>query len=118
MSDLVTIASFYTAAEAETLRVVLADEGIPAFVSDAEVSSINFLMTPAVGGVKLRTSTDDAARAKALIAAHGGYRYGKIDYESADGSMHCLDCGATITDDETTCKKCGWSYAVDTPEEA
>jgi hypothetical protein len=117
MSDLVTIASFYTAAEAETLRVVLADEGIPAFVTDAEVSTINFLLTPAIGGVKVRTSTDDAGRAKALLAEHGGYRYGKIDYESADGLVHCLDCGAPINGNETACKQCGWSYAVDEPDE-
>jgi hypothetical protein len=116
MSDLVTIASFYTTAEAETLRAVLAGEGITTFVTDAEVSNINFLMTPAIGGVKLRTSTDDARRARELIAAHGGYRYGKLDYDSADGSMQCLDCGAKIDQNETTCKNCGWSYEQKEPE--
>jgi hypothetical protein len=113
MSDLVTIASFYTTAEAETLRAVLAEEGITAFVTDAEVASLNFLWTPAIGGVKLRTSTDDAERARAMIAAHGGYRYGKIDYDSSDGSMPCLACGTTIAALADACPQCGWSYELE-----
>ena len=29
----------------------------------------------------------------------------------------CLDCGATLSETETTCPKCGWSYeAANSPE--
>jgi len=108
MPELVTIASFYTTAEAETLRALLEESGIPAVVSNAEVAGINFLMTPALGGVKVQTAAQDAAQAQELIAAHGGFRHGMID--DNDGTVKCLACGTTIEDDDDTCSKCGWSY--------
>jgi hypothetical protein len=111
MSELVTIASFYTAAEAETLRALLDEAGIPAVVSNAEVAGINFLWTPAIGGVKVQTGSHDAARAKELLTAHGGFRHGMIDAD--DGTVKCLACGATMADDDAACSKCGWSYEQD-----
>jgi hypothetical protein len=111
MSELVTIASFYTPAEAETLRALLGEAGIQAFVAEAEQAGLNFLLTPATGGAKLQTAAVDAERARELIAAHGGYHYSETDDGAeSDGSTKCLACGETIDEDEDTCPKCGWSY--------
>jgi rubrerythrin len=111
MNDLVTIATFYKATEAEAVCALLNEAGIPAFVADAELANTNFLLTTAVGGVKVQTAAVDAERARALVDAQGGFRRGEPDEEEEeDGSTKCLACGTTIAEDDDTCPKCGWSY--------
>jgi len=115
MADLVTIATFYKATEAEAVRALLEAAGIPAFVADAEVANTNFLLTSAVGGVKVQTAAVDAQRARALVEAQGSFHRDEPDEdeEEEEDVTKCLACGTTIGEDEDTCPKCGWSYEPD-----
>jgi hypothetical protein len=118
MAKLVTIARFYKATEAEAVRALLEENGIQVFIADAEVASTDFLLTSAVGGVKLQTADIDAEQAKQLIATHGGFqRDAPEDEEALDGSTACLACGAKMESDEDACPQCGWSYESEDADE-
>ena len=46
-----------------------------------------------------------------LPLAYSRIRFGE---KNSHGEMtRCLGCGATFSDTETTCAKCGWSYQSD-----
>lgn len=60
---MVTIATFDQAAKARLAENVLKEAGIPAAVSDETVVAMEWLLSNAVGGVKLQVWEDDADRA-------------------------------------------------------
>ena len=68
MSTLVTVATFTTPLEAELARGRLEEEGVEAHVADGELVTADWTMSNAVGGVKVRVSTEDADRARAVLA--------------------------------------------------
>jgi hypothetical protein len=111
MNDLITIATYTMPAEAEAVQALLEENGIQAFVANAEVVRTNLFLSNAVGNVKLQTSRLDAEPARRLIEEHrNALRNAPPDDEEEDGSTACLACGARIGDDEDVCPKCGWSY--------
>lgn len=73
MSDrLVTIATFETAPRAHVARAALEDAGIRVFVADEEIVSMDWMLSNAVGGVKLKVRESDAERALAVLDARFG----------------------------------------------
>jgi hypothetical protein len=60
---MVTIATFDQAAKARIAENVLKEAGIPAAVADETVVAMEWLLSNAVGGVKLQVWEDDADRA-------------------------------------------------------
>lgn len=73
MSDrLVTIATFEAAPRAHVARAVLEDSGIQVFVADEEIVSMDWMLSNAVGGVKLKVRESDAERALAVLDARLG----------------------------------------------
>ena len=77
MSDdeLVTVATFQLPAQAAMAKNRLESADIAAVVTDAEVVAMDWLLAPAVGGIKVQVRAADAGRAAALIeemdAGHG-----------------------------------------------
>jgi hypothetical protein len=111
--DLVTIATFRFATEAEAARMLLEGEGIRAFLADAEVINMDWLIASAVGDVKLQVLAQDAERAGRILATverKRRWRRGEVDSDLTE----CLSCGARFPEDAVECPVCGWSF--DSPE--
>jgi hypothetical protein len=65
---LACIATLYSPVEAQIARAALAAAGIEALLFDAGIAS---LIGPGVSGVRLMVDEDDAAAARAALAACG-----------------------------------------------
>ena len=65
--DWETIASFSQPVEAHLARTKLESEGIPCVVSDEYLVHVNWLLSNAVGGVKLRVPSWEASRAREVL---------------------------------------------------
>lgn len=118
MSDeLMTVATFTTLPEAEAARLMLETEGIPAFLSDAEIVSMDWLLGNAVGNIKLRVPASFAEPAAALLEQIEAERRARRDTADDEDDfaltdeMTCLACGTHMPEDEHRCPSCGWSYA-------
>ena len=70
LSDrLVTIATFEIAPRAHVARAALEDAGIQVFVADEEIVGMDWMLSNAVGGVKVKVREADAERALAVLDA-------------------------------------------------
>jgi len=65
--DLVTVATYGLPAQAAIARNALEAGGVESVVADAEIVAMDWLLAPAVGGVKVQVRASDAERAVALI---------------------------------------------------
>lgn len=66
-AELVQIATYPNAAEAEVARAALEGEGIKSYTADDDLVSMVWLLGNAVGYVKLLVAADDAERALAVL---------------------------------------------------
>jgi hypothetical protein len=67
MTRLTTVATFDLAAKAEVARNVLEDAGIQAVIADSEIVAMDWLISNAVGGIKVQVREEDAERAAAVL---------------------------------------------------
>lgn len=65
--DWITVASFSQPVEAHLARTKLESEGIACVVSDEYLVRVNWLLSNAVGGVKLRVPSWEAERAREVL---------------------------------------------------
>jgi hypothetical protein len=74
--DYVTVASYFTPTDAHIVRSCLEAAGIAAVVADANLVQTHSLLTPALGGVRIRVPASQAQQAAEVIAAfeRGDYR--------------------------------------------
>jgi hypothetical protein len=112
MSDqLVTVAHYLLAYEAELARNLLEGEGIRAFVND----DVTGTLWPS-GDIRLQVGAEDAPRATALLAAQAAEASLDDDWEdSAEkgaGVWTCSLCGEPVGAEGTVCPSC------QTPREA
>lgn len=124
MEDFVTIATYYSLADAEPPRLALEAAGIPAMATDENMGSL--LGTNMVLGIKLQVAAADADRAEEVLAelrAEPQSETGDADEaeDSGDGvSVKCPKCGADIwfpserRGEVEVCPECGGN--VDVPE--
>lgn len=111
--DLVTIGHYRFVYEAELARLHLDEEGIPAFIADAEIVNMDWLLGNAVGNVKIQVARRDAEAATSVLARKTPAQpEGEVDESSK-----CLACGTRLAEDATTCLTCGWSYGSSADEE-
>jgi hypothetical protein len=68
LSRLLTVATFVTPLEAELTRGRLDEGGVEAIVTDAELVTVDWSMSNAIGGVKVRVAAEDAERARAVLS--------------------------------------------------
>jgi hypothetical protein len=89
--DWVTVASFSQPVEAHLARTKLESEGIPCVVDDEYLVRVNWLLSNAVGGVKLRVPPEDAAHARELLRPRPRLVVDE-SAEAGEGEMVCPNC--------------------------
>src|SRR5262245_18208915 len=104
--DLVIVATFRYLPEAEAARMHLESEGIQAFLADAEIVTMDWLIANAVGDIKLQVAGRDVEQVKRILnRVQARRRYRETGAEDVN---ECLACGAHIPEDKTRCPSCGW----------
>jgi len=71
MAKFVTIATFDTAPKAELAKNALGDAGISATLADGEIVAMEWMLSNAIGGIKLQVAGEDADRAALILSDHG-----------------------------------------------
>ena len=104
--ELVTIKTFAFLPQAEVAKLHLDEAGIQAFVADAETG--HMLVANTVGFVKLQVPESQAEAALAVLSQR---TYDADETGGLSEETRCLSCGTTMSADQSTCPKCGWSYA-------
>lgn len=104
MGELVTIARFTVGVEAHLAKGRLEAEGIPAFIADEHMASLDFVYSSIIGGVRLRVRKVDAERAIELLnselaeeGATGDGEYASPGYgtEAEEHADRCPVCNST-----------------------
>jgi hypothetical protein len=85
-TNLVTLATFDTSIKAEMAKAALAEAGIQSELGDENLVTMNWLLSNAVGGIKLVVREEDAERALAA------YREIELDFAA----------GTDVDEDELT----------------
>jgi ribosomal protein L40E len=113
--DLVIVETYRTLPEAEAARIFLEAEGIPVFLADKEAVSVDSILGPVFGLIKLRGPASAAERAAHLLSEMRARQAERVaELENSEETV-CLTCGATMSAGEATCRSCGWSYASGEP---
>lgn len=118
--DLVTLATYRFALQAEVARVALEQEGIHAVIADSNLVTTNFFLGNAVGYIKLQSPRSQAKAALAILQRQPNL----LDRAASstadaddDGVVRCLSCNAIIPDDSERCSACGWCYGGEDSED-
>jgi DNA-directed RNA polymerase subunit RPC12/RpoP len=89
---LITVGRFPTPGEAHIARAMLDAHGLFAVVADDHHASINWIIIPALGGIRLHVLRRDRAEATALLHGGGETENGvTAEYEPLD---RCPNCGS------------------------
>ena len=95
MSDLVTIETFTSPWDAHIARGLLESEGIASFVFDEHYVGMEWPMSQALGGVKLKVPVSDVERARVVLRELKEGRYeAALDEELALERPTCQRCGS------------------------
>jgi hypothetical protein len=121
VDDLVTIATYDLPTKAAVERLALEEEGIPTFLDDDNLVAMDWLLSNAIGGVKLKVAAANAPRAMEILevcrAASTRPRTAGCEREI---TFACEECGGQITfpgerrGRVEVCPRCG--RYVDVPE--
>ncbi len=104
--DLVTLATFPSAAEAETFRVLLEEEGIAAVVD-----GVDSAYGPLLGYYpKLKVVQSSVDRAQKILGDSLEKHRQRLFNPTNSEPETCLECGASLDGESTVCPKCGWSF--------
>ncbi len=87
---MLTVASFSKPEDAHLLRLRLEAGGVPAFIQDENMVQTDWLVSNAIGGVRVQIADEDADRAKEILQDPG------IDDASAVMAV-CPYCNSTET---------------------
>jgi hypothetical protein len=97
MEDFVTVGTYFSLAEAESVRLALEAEGISTLATDENIGEL--LVPTAFGGIKLQVTQKDVDRAREVLAEFSAES--QPETTAADGpddgvSLKCPECGADI----------------------
>ncbi|HET6881015.1 MAG TPA: hypothetical protein VFI31_12715 [Pirellulales bacterium] len=109
-NDLVTIASFPNAAEAEVARLALDAEGIKSCLADEGLVTNVWLLGNAVGYVKLQVAVSDAERAQVLLGTSTGEWPSDAEEEAFAGDEEETESPITAAGDEEARR--AWRAAI------
>ncbi len=117
-NDLVAVGNFLFVPEAEAARLHLQEEGIQAYLSNAELVNMDWFLGNATGYVKILVPDDQAVAAREVLETLRSQKQARARDSSAaiDGSV-CLSCGEKLPAEQSTCSACGWSYVAQHEEE-
>ncbi len=98
-TSLVTIEAYQFVAEAELMRATLDQAGIDAYLADDHLIAMDWLMSAAVGGVKLQVAPADVAAAMSLVKEVQDKRRtsAKDDKSGELVQFECENCGLPIS---------------------
>lgn len=89
--ELLTIKTFETGIDAHILKTKLASEGIPSYIFDENIISLNPLYNLMVGGIKVMVSQSDFERAREIVNEIET----TVLTDDADQVIECPTCGST-----------------------
>jgi hypothetical protein len=112
MTDrMITLATYRFAPKADLARMILEQEGIPAFIADSNIVTADWFLGNAIGYVKLQVAASQAEAALTILQNNPQLLdAGSRNENEAEDHMTCLACGERMPDDAHQCKACGWSY--------
>jgi hypothetical protein len=110
VKQLVTICTYPVAGPAEAAKFFLDQQGIPAYVADANTLRADWFLGPAIGWVKLQVADLDAEAAIAFLKNHPNLVMPSGEEPDNDGETRCLSCGNRMDENAMKCASCGWSY--------
>jgi hypothetical protein len=109
--DWVTVASFRDLAEATMARVTLDAEGIRCYLADAEVIRLDWTLSMALGGIKLRVPAADRERALARLHRTSSAQVLElVESPGDDDDDRCPACGAPAVEEVDRGRR--WSLAA------
>ncbi len=118
---LVTIATFRSQIEAEMAQAYLDTHNIRSYLQDANIIAADWMLSNAVGGIKLQVAEPDVAEATQLLQSQDNQRAAnEAAYANRFVAFECDSCGqhlrfgASRRGGVESCNACG-SY-VDVPE--
>jgi len=108
IEDVETVAKFWSLPEAEACRMRLESEGLTVYLTDAETVRADWLLTNAIGSIKVQVPLNQVERAKEVLKdVH------HLQMEHDPDEDYCLACGTIMEPEESVCSKCGWTYQVE-----
>jgi hypothetical protein len=111
MSDeIVTVATCQSLPEAEACRLGLESKGLNVVLTDAETIRTDWLLSNAVGSIKVQVPQSQVEAAEAVMQQ---FRQQKREQAQHPDEDFCLSCGLAMPKNVSTCEACGWSYASD-----
>ena len=109
--DLVTVATSQNAIHAESIRLLLSQEGIKSFAADENLVNTNWFLSLAVGYIKIQVLRSQADAAIAILKEHPqSTGTPAIETDEDESGAKCLSCGKLVPQDTDVCPACGWSY--------
>lgn len=103
--SMITIARYSWPHEAQIARAKLESEGVPVFVADEHTVSVNWLLSGAVGGIRVQVPEEHAARAVEILQ--------RDDSEAVEALAE--DPEEEWEEPEPRCPACGGALAMHTP---
>lgn len=95
--DWVTVATFRDLGEAEMARVTLDAEGIRCYLADAEVIRLDWTLSMALGGIKLRVPAAERERALGRLHRTSSAQVLRlVDDRGEEDTARCAACGAAL----------------------
>jgi hypothetical protein len=107
--QLVTVGSFSLAPQAESVKLLLEQEGIQAFIADENTVNTNWFLGPALGYIKVQVLSSQLDAANEILRQHPT-ALGPVSDETDDAPLKCMVCGELMPEDVETCPKCGWTF--------
>lgn len=108
-NNLVTLATYLYIMPAETAKWALEEQGIPAYLGDANTVVMDWLLGNAIGGIKLNVAESDVPRAMEFLMANPRLLQNPAPESTIDDAT-CLNCGAALAEGSSECSACGWSF--------
>jgi hypothetical protein len=108
--DFVTVSTSQVAEEAESVKIMLSQEGIEAFVADANTG----MFGPAVGYIKVQVPRSQEAAALEILRQNPMTTGTPGE---TDAPAKCLACGAPMAEDAQRCAVCGWTFETEADAE-
>ncbi len=110
---IIVYSTFYNPIEANIIKAKLEDAGIPCFLTDENVATIQPLFNQAIGGVKLNVFEKDVEQINVLLADDLALEVPEIETVQDEDIVVCENCGSTnVSYGVATKNKHSWWVAV------
>jgi hypothetical protein len=108
--DLITVRTFEFLGDAEAAKMHLEAQGIPAILGNVEIANMHYFLGQALGGIPLQVRRQEVPQTIVLLDQLPGAPGEPEGGSDRSDTLLCLECGARISEGQTSCPACGWSY--------